>query len=375
MKKRTLSDMAIITMGQSPDSSSYNENCSGLPFFQGNAGFGDVHPHTQIFCSSPKKTAIPGDVLISVRAPIGAVNIADQKCCIGRGLAAITPLSDSNTGFIFYFLKSKTKILQSKGTGTTFKAIGKDILGKLSFPDYPLSQQKQIAMRLDKIQELVSLQKEQIRKLEQLVKSRFLEMFGDPITNPKGWKVKSLATVSPIDSKKTLHSNDTSWLLNLDKIESNTGRIIKKDIVPVSQIGNSVYCFQKGQVLYSKLRPYLNKVVLADEDGFCTSELLPLKPKEELCAVFLLFLLRSKSIVNFLSNKVAGAKMPRVDMGTFKSMPIVLPPLPLQKQFAEFVEKTEAQKALLEKRLNRLETLYKSLMQEYFGEYDYFTIY
>ena len=84
-----LDQICKLNMGQSPDSSSYNENKIGMPFFQGNADFGTLHPTVRIWCSAPTKVANPGDILISVRAPIGALNIANVECCIGRGLAAL----------------------------------------------------------------------------------------------------------------------------------------------------------------------------------------------------------------------------------------------------------------------------------------------
>lgn len=82
MEYKALKDIAKITMGQSPDSSSYNEDGDGIPFFQGNADFGEVYPSERIWCNDPKKIAEPGDILISVRAPIGALNYAKDRCCI-----------------------------------------------------------------------------------------------------------------------------------------------------------------------------------------------------------------------------------------------------------------------------------------------------
>ena len=91
MKYVTLKDVCTINMGQSPDSDSYNDNGEGVPFFQGNADFGERYPVTRKWCSAPTKMAAPEDILISVRAPIGAMNYAKEECCIGRGLAALTP--------------------------------------------------------------------------------------------------------------------------------------------------------------------------------------------------------------------------------------------------------------------------------------------
>jgi type I restriction enzyme, S subunit len=100
----SLGELCHITMGQSPPSDTYNTEKNGLPFFQGKAEFSDLYPVPQKWCSKPQKEADEGDILISVRAPVGDVNIADQYCCIGRGLAAIK--YDKCPRFIFYFFKA-----------------------------------------------------------------------------------------------------------------------------------------------------------------------------------------------------------------------------------------------------------------------------
>lgn len=188
-----LGDICKITMGQSPDSSTYNTANIGLPFYQGNADFGELYPKTRIWCSQPQKIAEPENILLSVRAPIGALNIAKEKCCIGRGLAAITPHKNfCFNKYIFYVLKYKHNELNAKGTGSTFKAISKSILNYLPIDLYPIDEQKRIAAILDKANELIALRKQQIEKLDLLVKSRFIEMFGNPITNDRNWDTKIL---------------------------------------------------------------------------------------------------------------------------------------------------------------------------------------
>lgn len=100
MEYACLKDVCSIIMGQSPESSSYNEDGEGVPFFQGNADFGEVYPCVRVWSNEPKKMASTNDILISVRAPIGALNYAKEDCCIGRGLAAITPSSRVNLKYI-----------------------------------------------------------------------------------------------------------------------------------------------------------------------------------------------------------------------------------------------------------------------------------
>lgn len=98
-----LREICEIIMGQSPQSSSYNHEKIGLPFFQGKADFKDYFPLPKVWCSSPLKVAQPNDVLISVRAPVGPVNMADQKCCIGRGLTALRGRRALDPWFLFFF--------------------------------------------------------------------------------------------------------------------------------------------------------------------------------------------------------------------------------------------------------------------------------
>ena len=130
-----LDQICILNMGQSPDSSSYNENGKGMPFFQGNSDFGNMHPKVRVWCTAPTKIAREGDVLISVRAPIGALNIADRECCIGRGLAALT-VNEAlcNKDYLWYAIAGKVEELNSKGTGSTFKAMSKNVLAETDIP-------------------------------------------------------------------------------------------------------------------------------------------------------------------------------------------------------------------------------------------------
>jgi type I restriction enzyme S subunit len=123
-----------IIMGQSPPGTSYNSERDGLPFFQGKAEFGDLYPTAVKWCNDPRKVAYPGDVLISVRAPVGPTNLAQEECCIGRGLAAIRPSDDIHTRYLLYALRAHEPELSASGRGSTFAAINKDELSSLAIP-------------------------------------------------------------------------------------------------------------------------------------------------------------------------------------------------------------------------------------------------
>ena len=131
---KKMAEVCKITMGQSPESHTYNIEGHGLPFFQGKAEFGHVYPEVVRYCSDPRKIAEADSVLLSVRAPVGAVNIAKERCCIGRGLAAIEAVAHiSHCRYIFYYLRSIETILANQGVGSTFTALGKRILKELKF--------------------------------------------------------------------------------------------------------------------------------------------------------------------------------------------------------------------------------------------------
>lgn len=127
--KMSLSEVSKITMGSSPDSKYYNLEKQGLPFYQGKTEFGDMYiGEASVYCKEPVRIAEPGDILMSVRAPVGTVNFNVIKCCIGRGLASIRPKRIIEPLYLFYALRLKEADIDALGTGSTFKAINKDTL-------------------------------------------------------------------------------------------------------------------------------------------------------------------------------------------------------------------------------------------------------
>ena len=146
-----LPDFAYIVMGQSPPSSTYNRSGDGLPFFQGKAEFGDLYPTVNMYCSQPNKIAKQNATLLSVRAPVGPTNLAQQDCCIGRGLAAIHPYGGITPKFLLYLFRSIEPEISGKGTGSTFKAITKSFVEGLRFGLPPLPEQHRIVAKIEEL--------------------------------------------------------------------------------------------------------------------------------------------------------------------------------------------------------------------------------
>ena len=175
------------------------------------------------------------------------------------------------------------------------------------------------------------------------VQSQFIEMFGNPVTNPKGWKTSKIKDVAP-ESPSKESVDGRVWLLNLDMIESNTGKVIEK-VYEDSENALSVQPFDEGNVLFSKLRPYLNKVVIPDEPGLATTELVPLRPKGDILnKIFFSHLLRGDQFVNFANDIAGGTKMPRMPLSELRKFECILPPIEEQMKFVAIAELADKSK-------------------------------
>jgi len=227
---KKLGEVCEVIMGQSPPSTTYNTIGIGLPFFQGKAEFTELYPVVEKWCDAPNKIAQTNDILLSVRAPVGATNIANQKCCIGRGLAAIRY---ENNKYVFYFLRSIQQQLDKKGTGTTFRAISGDTIKETLIPLPPLPEQQAIVAKIEElfseldkgIESLKTAQQQLTVYRQSLLKAAFegkltarwrkeqhttdFSVAAEPPTKymvhrelPEGWKKEKLGVVCEIKNGK-----------------------------------------------------------------------------------------------------------------------------------------------------------------------------
>jgi type I restriction enzyme S subunit len=199
MKNVRLDSVCEIIAGQSPPSDTYNQDKHGIPFFQGKADFRELYPIVRYWCSKPTKISIPEDILFSVRAPVGPTNINNVKACIGRGISAIRCTDKIIQKYLLHYLRANEHKIAALGTGSTFKAITISELKKLQIPLPPLPQQQKIANILDAADALRQKDKALLAKYDELTQALFLDMFGDPVSNLKGWEIK---TIEGITSKK-----------------------------------------------------------------------------------------------------------------------------------------------------------------------------
>lgn len=371
-----LEDICAIQMGSSPDSSSYNKEQDGLPFYQGNADFGALYPTPRVFCNSPIRIAEKNDLLISVRAPIGAINLANSLCAIGRGLASIKPYKEySNINFLRYLLISSRDELNRKGTGVTFKAISKSSLFNLQVTVPPLSEQTAIASELDSLQTVIDGYKAQLADLDALAQSVFLEMFGDPVGNPKGWEINSLANISNNKgtygacSPSSPKEGDRPRYIRITDID-DTGNLNDDFVVSSNIDDDTAYLLQYGDILFARTGATAGKTYLykGNNPQIYAGYLIKFSINTQLAnPVYVYHITRTDSYWKWIRNQMIGAAQPNVNAKKYGALPIPLPPLPLQTQFASRVEAIERQKEQIRQQLKDAETLMGERMQYYFG--------
>lgn len=183
-------------------------------------------------------------------------------------------------------------------------------------------------------------------------------------------RFRKLSEIAPSGASSSKPAPDeTVWHLTLDQIESGSGKIGRRSYGRASDAGTSTFVFDTGNVLYSKLRPYLNKVICPDSSGIATTELVPLRPiPGELNREFLCFYLRSPEFVSWASAQVDGAKMPRMKMKSFWAHEMPFPPLDDQIRIADLLGKVEGLITLRKEHLQQLDDLLKSVFLEMFGD-------
>lgn len=182
-EKKKLGDEFKIVMGQSPAGDTYNENRKGMPFFQGRRDFGFRYPTNRVYCTAPTRFAEKGDVLVSVRAPVGDLNIATEKCCIGRGVASVRHYT-GDTAYTFYHLKNLSNdFAVFNGNGTVFGCIGKDDFLNLSFISCPQKTLEKLLPFFDAFENKIYENSKQIRTLEQTRDALLPQLLSGKIKN------------------------------------------------------------------------------------------------------------------------------------------------------------------------------------------------
>ena len=301
--------------------------------------------------SSAKWVPANSVVIAMYGATAGKVGFIKIPLTTNQAVCTLLPNDGFEPLYLYYATLSKTSWMISQCRGAAQPNISQSIIRSMEIPMATIDEQKQFCKLLTQADK---------SKFGDF-KSQFIEMFGNPVNNSKSWPTKAIMEVAPEQpSKKQMPGK--VWLLNLDMIESNTGKVIEK-VYEISDNTLSVQPFDEDNVLFSKLRPYLNKVVVPDEYGLATTELVPLRPNQEvLNKVFLSYLLRSQQFVTFANKISGGTKMPRMPLAELRNFKCILPPMSEQLKFVSIAKQADKSKFELKQCIENIDKVIKSLI-------------
>lgn len=375
-----LDEICNLNMGQSPASDSYNQEKDGLPFFQGNADFGELYPVVRVWCKNPVKIVEKDTLLISVRAPIGALNFTKEKSCIGRGLAGITANSGYDLKYIYYALKYKNRELNNKGTGSTFKAISKVSLGETLIKNMTIEKQRKCVKKLDLLYKIIEDGKKQSEKLEMFVKSRFVEMFGDTVTNSFGWEEHYLddyidfLTSGSRGWAKYFVDEEKELFITIKNVKDN--HISLENIQYVDAPDNKEAertKVQSGDLLISITadlgRTGVADKEIADRGAYINQHLSLVRLKQKrLNPLYVSYFLESEGGKRQFASKNQNGVKAGLNFEAIRSLKVLVPPLEKQDEYLAFVHQIDKLKVATQKNIEKTQLLFDSLMQQYFGQ-------
>ena len=320
-----------------------------------------------------------GSVLFSSRAPIGHVAINCVPMATNQGFKSFVPDPEKlDAKFLYYWLRKNRTFFNSLGNGATFKEVSKAIVSRIEIPLPPIAQQKRIAAILDRAEELRSLRRQALGALDAIAQSIFLEMFGDPATNPKGWEVKSMdecaekIQIGPFGTQ--LHEEDyiDDGIPSINPTHIQGGKIFPNKSFSVSiekykQL--SQYHLETHDVILGRRGEMGRCAIVSEiENGWlCGTGSLFMRPKHSLLKSGYLFsFLSSKSIKQYLERASQGVTMANLNKTIVSQIPVLVPSIELQQEFVQRVEAIEQLKATHRESLAQLDALFASLQHRAF---------
>lgn len=321
-------------------------------------------------------------IIISSRAPIGHIGIAGVELSTNQGCKSLVPLIELDIKYFYYLLKSIKIILQSQGQGATFTELSGSNLKSIQILDPSLLEQIKITEFLDNKTKEIDFTIEKDTRLIELLKEKKTALINRVVNkglNPEAkmkdsgvewireipgeWDLRKLKYITTISSEKRNKKPDKLPYIGLENIKSWTGVLIDDQ---KEEIESSVSLFNKGDILFGKLRPYLAKVIVAPFDGACTTELVVLKVNKNINNRFIFYHLLSHRFINIINSLTYGAKMPRANVHQIGNMILSVPSLKEQTKLVKYLDDENSQIDLviekIEKNIKFLNEYKKSLI-------------
>lgn len=289
------------------------------------------------------------------------------KCWVNNHAHVLKPKKDFNVDYLCYSLM----FYNTDGliNGATRQKLTQATMRQMLIPQRAYQEQCDIVAQMNKVNLIIKTRQNQLQKLDELVKARFVELFGDLKSNPMEWPVVPFTEFAKIDGNMTTDYEKYADYphIGIDSIEKGTGALKGYRTVREDGVISGKYIFTPQHIIYSKIRPNLNKVALPDFEGLCSADAYPILPNHSNCnRVFLAIALRSEYFLEYILQFSSRTNLPKVNRKEITGFRMPLPPLKLQEQFAAFVEQTDKSKVAVQKSLDEAQLLFDSLMQQYF---------
>lgn len=377
--RQPLKDLAAICAGQGAPQGDHNYCENGTPFIKaGNLqellegkAITSIQKVSDEVAKKHKLRLYPKGTILFAKSGMscikGYIYVLPQSAYVVSHLACITPNEDISEYLRYYFNYHKPNQLVKDAA---YPSISLSDVGNLVVDMKPESERNEIVSVLQHTESIITLRQQQLQKLNELVKARFVELFGDLKSNPMEWPVVPFTEFAKIDGNMTTDYEKYADYphIGIDSIEKGTGALKGYRTVREDGVISGKYIFTPQHIIYSKIRPNLNKVALPDFEGLCSADAYPILPNRSNCnRVFLAIALRSEYFLEYILQFSLRTNLPKVNRKEITGFRMPLPPLKLQEQFAAFVEQTDKSKVAVQKALDEAQLLFDSLMQKYFG--------
>ena len=355
-----LDKVCRITMGQAPSGDSYNFDSEGLALIAGAGDFGKQTPEPKKFTTAAGKKSEKGEIILCIRATIGDLNWSDKEYCLGRGVAGLFGHKDKlDQKYLWYWLTNVAPILKSKGKGATFLQVTKEDICSLEITLPPLSEQRRIASILDKAHDLRQKRQQAIEKLDQLLQATFIDMFGDPVSNPNNFEQIELDNFILVGPQNGLYKPSNMYgqgipIVRIDGFKS--GDIIdNKEFKRLSLEESDIekYKLNKFDLVINRVNSpeYIGKTALIrnlEESTVFESNMMRFAvDPSKLDPYYLLFFLKQQFVLNQIANKRKDAvNQSSINQQDVKSLIINVPSIESQLTFSNFFQKIEKLKNL-----------------------------
>ena len=375
--ERLLSDICRIQYGFAFDSSKFSDN-EGIPLIRIRdvvRGFSETYTTEEC---SVDYVINDGDMLIGMDGEFNIAHWRGGKAYLNQRVCKLIPTDEVDALYLYYFMPKALKVIEDKTPFVTVKHLSAKELNKIIVPLPTMDEQKKIAGCLEKVDELITLRKQQLAKLDDLVKARFVELFGDCLSNPKGWKTKCLEDIAEVGSSKRVFAEE----LREDGIPFYRGTEVGalaegKQITPELFITEQHYAEMCKATGTPRIGDLLMPSICPDGRIWLVNTDKPFYFKDgrvlwvhaidtSYNPVFLLYTLKDRIMTDY-SSIASGTTFAELKIFALKKCQVFDVPITLQNEFAAFVKQTDKSKLAVQKGLQELEILKKSLMQQYFG--------